>query len=866
MKTKVMLSACALAACFVGCTNEDFLTEQTTGNSTTENGGIVGADLVSHGMKISLAGEGADTRATNGEWEDGDQFGLAWYRFGSADITNPQEKSDWDGTSGRWGTYNDIYANHIFSYNNGSFGTVADVYQGAYFLYMPYERLGEVKPKTIAVNGEPQTADFDTERYNKALHLSAQDFISKDEAVDENNQLQKEFYLSPMVNVMRVTATPETNISNNAYLQGLNITGMRVYATADENEGVFVTNGELVPRYIPKVVKEADGGIDYEATQTAMDEAAKGATGNRSTILSNTGRLTSNYIETVVENPDYTLAASRDVRAFAWPIQEGVNYATNENPYFYVYVGRLDENNNNKETYKLGCFGVYADQQNNSETVAKLRNSLDATRTAEDASLTKLLRNNGKWAALGLPVTMNLANLDVYTNDIRSIEQWNDLVQLYNALFDVMGDEAATALLENKVWVLTDRVVFENGINTPDDIDITVQTSGDGDMVIAGNVTWPENLNAAGYLNQLVVNKGATLTFDPSEAKTLDAVIENHGTIRAGEWASISNAQPNSFLNNSDGRVIVEYGAYVYPVAGQEGVIAYEISDSEPTTIRNINTLITPETGGQLKGYAQVNTLIINNTTLDLNAPAASGNDGDRYETGTPSTALKDLSKVAIELNNGAVEKVLGGTNSAVASVTAVSGMNTITDIKVKFITVDKEASLNVESVTEPKKTPLTGIETIINNGKITFNVDGEVNEVENYNHISVTNPYTVTYRSIVQSNPEGDQGSFSGNLIPSYSPDPSALAVAQRKVESAWTTLKNNESYKSVSALVDLVSTIQSFAGDNAPQTDAFISALNGWLEVYYGNENQNVTKGTVSIEVLTLFQSVASYEFFPA
>lgn len=862
MKTKVMLSACALAACFVGCTNEDFLTEQTTGNTTTENGGIVGADLVSHGMKISLAGEGANTRATNGEWEDGDQFGLAWYRFGSADITSSQEKSDWDGTSG-WRTYNNIYANHIFSYNNGSFGTVADVYQGAYFLYMPYERLGEVKPKTIAVNGEPQTADFDTERYNKALHLSAQDFISKDEAVDENNQLQKEFYLSPMVNVMRVTATPETNISNNDYLQGLNITGMRVYATADENEGVFVTSGELVPRYIPKVVREEDGGIDYEATQTAMDDAAKGATGRSSAILSNTDRVTSNYIETVVENPDYTLAASRDVRAFAWPIQEGVGYTADENPYFYVYVGRLDENN--KETYKLGCFGVYADQQNNSETVAKLKNSLDATRTAEDASLTKLLRNNGKWAALGLPVTMNLANMDVYTNDIRSIEQWNDLVQLYNALFDVMGDEAATALLKNKVWVLTDRVVFENGINTPNDIDITVQTSGDGDMVIAGNVTWPENLNAEGYLNQLVVNEGATLTFDPSEAKTLDAVIVNHGTIRAGELASISNAQPNSFLNNSDGRVIVEYGAYVYPVAGQEGVIAYEISDSEPTTIRNINTLITPETVGQLKGYAQVNTLIINNTTLDLNAPAASGNDGDRYETGTPSTALKDLSKVAIELNNGAVEKVLSGKNNAVASVTAVSGMNTITDIKVKFITVNEGASLNVESVTEPK-TSLTDIETIFNNGRITFNVDGEVNKVYNYKHISVTNPYIVTYRSIVQTNPEGDQGNFSGNLTPAYNPNPSDLAAAQRQVEDAWNELRNNSSYSSVSNLEGLVSTIQSYDGVGALQTEAFISALNGWLKVYYGNGNQNVTKGTVSVEVLTLFQSVASYKFFPA
>lgn len=863
MKTKVMLSACALAACFVGCTNEDFLTEQTIGDVVAGDNGIVGADLVSQGMKISLVGEGADTRATDGKWENGDQFGLAWYRFGSAQITNPQDEAVWNGTTG-WTTDNKIYANHIFTYNNGSWGTVADVYQGAYFLYMPYGRLGEIKAKTINVNGEPQKADFDEERFNKALHLSAQDFISKDEAVDENNELKKEFYISPMVNVMRVTTTPETSIGNSAYLQGLNITGMRVYATADENEGVFVTSGELVPRYIPKVVRDIEGGIDYKATQTKMDNAAQRATGNSQTILSNTGRETSNYVETVVENPDYTLAASRDVRAFAWPIQSGINYTTDENPYFYVYVGRLDENN--KEAYKLGCFGVYADQQNNSGTIAKLRNSLDATKAAENTSLTKFLRNEGKWTALGLPVTMNLANLDVYTSDIRSINQWNDLVNLYNALFDVMGEEEATALLGEKKWVLTDRVVFENGINTPDDIDITVKTSGDGVMEIAGDVTWPENLNAAGYLDPLVVNEGATLTFDPSEAKTLDAAIKNKGTIKAGEWASISKKKPNNFLDNSAGRVIVEYGAYVYPEARKEGVIAYEISDSEPTTIRNINTLITPETGGQLLGYAQVNTLIINNTTLDLNAVAAVGQDGDRYETGTQSKVLNSLDKVAIELNNGAVKKVLSGTNNAVASVTAVSGTNAITDIKVvPIITVDEEASLNVESVTEPK-TPLTGIETITNYGRITFNVDGEVDKVYNYKHISVTNPYKVTYRSIEQNNPEGGQGNFSGNLLPAYSPDPSALAAAQRDVEDAWKTLSQNESYDDVDSLDDLASKIKSFANDdNATQTNAFITALNKWLKAYYGDTSHNVTKETVSVEVLTLFQNVASFEFFP-
>ena len=52
MKTKVLLSACALSACFIACTNDEYMTEQTNAGTVTESGEIVGADLVSKGMNI----------------------------------------------------------------------------------------------------------------------------------------------------------------------------------------------------------------------------------------------------------------------------------------------------------------------------------------------------------------------------------------------------------------------------------------------------------------------------------------------------------------------------------------------------------------------------------------------------------------------------------------------------------------------------------------------------------------------------------------------------------------------------------------------------------------------------------------------
>ena len=290
MKTKFLLGTCALAACFVGCQNDEYLMEQIAENGGAESGKVIGADLVSHGMTIALPEEGPATRVNADGWQIGDQLGLAWYQFSKTAISEEQSESAWNSTLST--TYNKLYANHIFSWDGATFGTVADVYQGAYFVYFPYERLGGAVEKEIDVNAEPQKGTFEEERYNKALHISAQDFISKDEAVDENNKLTKEFYMSPVVNVLGVKATPGEEIANatgdGEYLKGMTITQMQLKA----NAAVFQNVGTLVPGYIPKVVRDArTAAIDYEKTREAMDEAAANATsGSKSITKKITGK------------------------------------------------------------------------------------------------------------------------------------------------------------------------------------------------------------------------------------------------------------------------------------------------------------------------------------------------------------------------------------------------------------------------------------------------------------------------------------------------------------------------------------------------------------------------------------------------
>ena len=219
-------------------------------------------------------------------------------------------------------------------------------------------------------------------------------------------------------------------------------------------------------------------------------------------------------------------------------------------------------------------------------------------------------------------------------------------------------------------------------------------------VTIDGDVEWPEALEADGKA-VVVVNKGATLTFDPSKAAEIDADITNHGTIKAGQFASISTDDADK-LDNIDGRVIVEYGAYIYPTVSKEGVIAYEVTANNATEIGHINQLIA--TSDQ-KGYASVNTLIVK-TELDLNAKAGSDTDGDRYEEGTTSGNLSSLEEIDIELNGGKVIYTTG-TNNKVNNVISIDGENAIEDIQPMGDITVKGGILNINSDNTPVKSPL---------------------------------------------------------------------------------------------------------------------------------------------------------------
>lgn len=847
MKQKVLLSACALAACLGACTNDDYVLEQAAnGNAgaTTTVGEVVGADLASRGMNIVVDGEGVATRAGNGYWENGDRFGLAWYNYqlgstGPDDIKAVQDSTKWAGNWMVKAVDNNIYANHIFTYNNGSFSTQSDVYQGAYFVYYPYERQSSasgITSKVINVNAAEQTGNFAEERWNKALQLSAQDFIKAGVGVDENEQLTRNFLLSPAVNVLSVNATPDTKIVGETeainFLKNLAVTELTVNAGGNASgNAVFATTATLQPIYIPNVTKEADNvTIDEEQTREDLDAAAalslQNVTGGNDMRSYLTSTTMSSSVTTTVRN-NYTIAnvgtEGNGIRVFAFPIPAAVTYGTSDaTPSATVRVGVME---NGKLKYELGEFEI--ENTDNKDFTDKLETAL----SDEDADfyLGQIIRTaEGAWSFVNLDADLLLSHFTPLTDNIQSEDQWNDLVTIYNALVELEAIDAD----EVPVFTLGNNVTFKGEtIATPEGIDIKLETVKGGNvysMTFSNEeVTWPENLQTSGS-SMVVVPEGTTLNVGMNgEEITINSVIENNGIINAGKLASLSqnNAQP--ITNN--GRIVIEYGAYVYPNGGTEGVIAYEMTNAEDEVAR-INALVSTTNN---RGLANVNTLIIpEGLTLNLDATVDGSSSGDRYNQNiNPGAPLANLDDVDIELEGGSI---ISTSNKKVNNVIAVKGESDITDVDVVGdITTKADATLNVESDNTPTKYTFNLV-NINNYGTLNANTWMTVKIVNNYRSgtINVDEDYSIIYTV------RGDEGYLQdgtahGAIVEQGAGDTAEAQAVETSFDAlvaGWTT--ESVACSTVAEFVTAFKTITNWESANLAQ--AFLTALNAWRAEY--------------------------------
>lgn len=894
MKAKVLWSACALSACFAACTNEDFLQESQNVENAVGQSEIVGHDLVSKGMRVIAVKGGADTRVNESGWEVNDQLGLAWYKVGQT-IEEEQTDDAWKnllstGTGfAEDGTCDNIYANHIFTNVDGSssaFETTTNVYQGAYFMYFPYQRLDAVKPLVLEPNAAAQTMDFREEVLNKSTWISAQDFLLAGEGVDENNQLERSFYLAPIVNAIGIDATPEEAISQNSFMSQLKITGLTL--NLGEENKLFLPKAQVVTRFLPdvKYVAGSEEVVDEAATQKALYEATDKVAdekNNGSIYLynKNPNDVYTSSLTTNVENPNFTLADTRQVRVFTFPTR---NTTANWDNHAYALVRVKSPNG-----YNLGFFNVNV--ANSKDFIGKLEKILGAD---DAATLQKVHRKNNDVRPIANEMVANLLAEDFVPETYVSSEgQWNELMDLYDALYacgvryhDGVGTKE-DGEKDMPVIRIGGNVEFKgvNGtIKTPKNVTIKVISEEGKEsnvMVIAANTVWPNNLvTESGDMLYMEVKKDITLTV--GDNLKLDANIDNYGTVVAGRLTYIgTNGETGGKITNhyvgtaetpdrNNGRVEIEYGSYVYPADGDNGIVAYELT-GEANEAAMINRLVLGADNTENR-YAHVNTLVVPvGKTLNLNATSKGSINDDPYEgEETKGKNMPDLTNVDVELNGGSVFS--DGTNTKVNNLYAVSGSSTATDIDVEDdITTLNGATLNVGSDNTPVKYTFD-LENINNHGTLNANTDMTVEVVNNYadGTIKVASGYRITYSVHGEAGYLQDGTAF-GTIVEktAYVPDADELEKCKKAVIDAWEnseggSLKDVADFADDKTLGELASTIKGFANDdNAKRVNALIEALNAWFEEYYGDASHNVKKATITAADLLDFENKTSYRF---
>lgn len=746
MKTKLLLSALALSTAFVACQNDEVL--ETVGQGNAEE--IVGADLVSKGLTINLNNE-ASTRVIVGEdgknkWEAGkDKVGLVWYNL-AASFDAEQTKTAWETIMNRNLTADNADDNtdayrkivnmmFIAADEQNSFTTQGNVYQGGYFAYMPYQYFKQVGPLKLDVNKEAQTEDFLKEKYNKALHISAQEFIDSKE-VDAEGKLTRSFHLMPMVNAINVKATAEEAISGNDILNKMEICELQISAGDASNKAFYSTTGEIVPRYIPTVATDENGDYDEAGTIEKMENKIASVLGLDDSNLTN--------LLTTKINAGYKLDdKEHGLRAFALPVKAGTNVAAAT---IYVHVTR-----NNRTA---GFFRINKSSKTNvnNGTVDKLIAAIkgvDSKNNAVANDLSKILRNEKGWSHLNLPVTLQICDFAPDFNNITTLAQWNDCVELYDALYPEATEPATFKIAAN--------IDFNEGeIKTPK-AGVVVPASG-FDLIVSKSTTLPANLTATPTEGKtytgVVVKPGATLTV------AHDAVTGNSLDIKpeAGAIVDLTTDKSNIHLaSNVEGsRVNIKvYGAKVDLGNGfEDGVnttIAYDLKSTDKAYM--INNLIATD---NQTNYAKVNTIVVKNMTFDLNMTDAAGTAIDDPYTGKGQAAnevslAEGIKEITVELaGNGTVKNGEVGTIKALGTnekAMDMDGAANIITVEGSTLTVDATA---VEGV----KPALTLTADIVNKGTLNamtdidcVNVDNEIGtintNVDGNHHITYTTTYT---------------------------------------------------------------------------------------------------------------------------
>jgi len=715
MRSTKLLAALAGTALLAACAQEELVKVENAPQQMNE---VVGTKLI--GTDISLnVNNNPQTRWADGQttnWDESDVLGLGWIvnKYANTSQTND------DGTPKK-PTKHELYANHMFNWDESAneFTSKGNFYEGWYFAYYPWSPMYKVAPKVIEVNpallaceGEqnPQTL-----RTSQALRISNRQFVTSAN-VKEDNSLDMAFNAYHTMNLINVNTTPA---EGSAFVKGASrLADYAIESVKIEvGENVFAKYLRLNAANIPAWTNTAKNDLTVEATneKNFYDNLYENSGDPYSTpILSvvnangvDTVRSTS--IETDVKATGYVASDVTKMGVLVTPFYETldvknivVTVALKGGSFFEIkYVEDAESNSfaekNNTQLEKL--VKVFGDLKDG-DIACGLFNSVTSTPVG-----------------LNLNLYDAIFNTDSTFNNIYNYEQWLAAVEMAEILHRPAQD-----------FIITGNVEFKNGvIPMPENGCVVTAKCAEYDNRFKQIFTlkqgeyneWPATLkssiyvtvaedaifNAAHLMNDKtvqIVNKG-TINVPAGTAEAHNSIatgayaVENYGTINVAPYGEIGDVKNHN-------RIVVEYGAFVYPRDGFTGTIAYNVIDKDVKDPSRIVKLTALETTDTQKRLASVNTLIINEEIQNLDFTKTTIGDGtesdnDPYaptegKEGEQSTVdFGDLANVNFEINGGSItsstEEVVinnvqmnGGEISGLIKIggdlTIESGVNTV--------------------------------------------------------------------------------------------------------------------------------------------------------------------------------------------
>lgn len=832
MKNRYLFGTLAVSALFASCSNElETVVENVEQEIALEE--VVGATLVSKGGSINL--NGMESRATNGAFLKGDKLALAWYNVESS-VSDEQTLEGWLAAMNSYASITEankrIFANHKFTAQDGgqTFVTESNVYQGAHFVYFPYQYEPKIAKKVVDVNSlafdakpaddKNSTSDASYDMANKAFYLSAQDFLMAGENGNINEEtgvLEAEFVLQPVVNALRINATPMFEETSDD-LKKLKITKIQVKS----GQEVFANALEINPAQIPAVIRDQNGNILVADTRSAIEDYAAEATKTYTKSLDREIAAA------------YDLSEVRNMNIFTLPTS--TSYTGNEGNALSIKVFVESENG------IQGEFDIKRNSRNTEENKETIKTLEERLGTTADYTLTKIVKTvAGQWTHNNLKVELTEDNVN-FTWDIDGKPQWDDAV----ALAEEIGKDVEFNLVGD--------VDFTETINFPSTCKVTV--IGEGAMNFKGaEMVWPAGANVDLTNASVKIASGTTLTINGAKGarNELDANVTNEGTIVLNEYGTVKT------VDNLKGRIEVKYGSYV--ITGEnKGIVAYVLTGKDKA--REINNLININT---VEGIASVNTLVVNSKKtldLDLTDPAEAG-VYDPY-TGTTGNVdeveLEDLSNINVEMNGGSI---VGGAKTAVGNISVLKGTNTIKDVIPAGITIEAGATLNIDASVNTS----TGIKNELNMEAIDITVKGilnveaktHINNLKNTGKVDATG-YLLHCVGICDNT-----GTSIGDVKvcdcgPEVQPtDYEGLETAVYNAFNNWKEITQLDPFDAV-AVVNQVN-----ANNNSEAVVNFYNALKAWYDAKVADGILNVNlpeRGSVEELHITLYNSMAEAE----